>query len=369
MKYPIRVLCVFATLGRGGAESMCMNLYRHIDRSKVQFDFVKHTHEKGAFEDEILSLGGFIFEAPRFREYNRISYKKWWVSFLKQHDEYQIIHGHYFTISDVYLSIAKKMGLACIAHIHCTSPKSQNILKSAKLLLMRHHIHNIFKYADYRLACSGDAGKWGYGLNSYTVLNNAIDTSQYQFNSKTRMELREKLDIVDCFVVGAVGRISTQKNPFGIVDIFCEICKKRDDARLLWIGTYDSNLGKQTMDYAKKMGVYDKILFTGVVSNVNEMMQAMDCFIFPSLYEGLGMVAIEAQAAGLQCFLSDTIPQEVCITDNCTMLPLNNPKLWSEKILISNLDRKDTQQQIIEAGYDTHTTVEWLQNFYLSIDR
>ena len=368
MEQAIRVLCVFSTLDRGGAETMCMNLYRHIDREKVQFDFVKHTPQVGAFEEEIRALGGRIFEAPRYKVYNHLSYCAWWKKHLREHPEHQIIHGHFFTISAVFLHMAKKMGRITVAHSHCTPTPEAQIRRKIKGVLEKYLVSQIERNAKHCFACSKPAGEWIFPQKEFIVLNNAIDTDKFVYSAETRDRVRKELRLEDNFVVGAIGRIMLQKNPLGIVDIFNAVYQQNPEARLLWIG----DDGKGTMavearERAKEYGILDRIIFTGVRSDVNELVQAMDVFILPSFYEGLGIVAIEAQAAGLPCFLSDAVPEEANVTGRCTFLPLGDPKAWADAILSADLMRRDTTQQIKDAGYDIHTTAKWLQEFYLEI--
>ncbi len=360
-----RILCVFSTLDRGGAESMCMNLYRHIDKTKVQFDFVKHTHDIGAFENEIKELGGNIYEAPRYKVINTLKYRKWWKKFFEKHPEYNIIHGHFFTIASVFLDEAKKANKITIGHSHCTNAykvgNNRLIINSLKLRLIK----NLKKYSDYCFACSNEAGKWIFNNKEFMVLNNAIDTELYKFQPVVRQRIREKMNIEENFVVGTVGRIMHQKNPNGIIDIFMAIKEKQPNAKLMWIG---KGPGSETVEARiKSLGIQDSVMMMGVRSDVNELLQAMDVFIFPSFYEGLGVSAVEAQTAGLQCFCSNKIPKEVALTNRCYFLPLGQPNEWADQILNTKCDHIDTQQQIIDAGYDVHQTSEWLQNFYQEI--
>lgn len=366
---PIRILCVFSWLDRGGAETMCMNLYRNIDRNKVQFDFVKHTNKKCDYEDEIRSLGGRIYTAPRYKGVNKFTYEKWWKRHFKNHPEHKIIHGHYFSIADVYFKVSHQNNAITIGHSHNTFPaEKRNIFNRVKHIFAMHHVLQLEKESDYCFACSQAAGEWVFKNKSFKVLNNSIDTKLFAFSTESRNKIRQELGLQDVFVIGTVGRIVTQKNPLGIVQIFNEVLKLNSNARLLWVGTYDTDMGRKAIELAEHLGICDKIIFTGVVDNVNEMLQAMDCFILPSFYEGLPVVAVEAQAAGMRCFLSNTITDEVNITNNCKMLPLNEPKLWAKEILKDNKVREDTSQQIINAGYDIHTTAKWLEDFYLSIN-
>lgn len=364
---PIRVLCVFSTLDRGGAESMCMNLYRHMDREKVQFDFVKHTASKGAFEDEIVSLGGRIFAAPRFKVYNRGLYERWWKEFLQTHPEYAIIHGHWFSVVPAFAGIAHQYGRIVISHSHCTkSVGTKDISERIKESIKHLYLRKLEGVSDYCFACSRPAGAWLFPNKPFKVLNNAIDTERFSFNDAVRADVRKELQLENYFVIGTVGRIMHQKNPQGIVEIFRAIHAARPDARLLWVG--DGPLREEAKQLIAKYALQDAVIMTGVRPDVNRLMQAMDAFILPSFYEGLPVVAIEAQAAGLPCFLSDKIADEVAITGLCTLLPNDRPQEWvSAFVSVDTLIRKDMSSQIRKAGYDIRQTAEWLCNFYLSI--
>ena len=364
---PIRVLCVFSTLDRGGAESMCMNLYRKIDKSKVQFDFVKHTHNKCAFDDEILSLGGRIFEAPRYKMYNIFQYRKWWKRFFQKHPEYRIIHGHWFSISAICFKIAHNFGCITIGHSHCTKGTENGTLKSIlRTWIKTFHMRKLEKNSDYCFACSTPAGEWVFPNKEFTVLNNAIDTNKFKFDVDVRKRVRNQLHIDKNFVIGAVGRIMYQKNPLGIVEIFKSAQSRIPNAKLLWVG--DGPMREEAENKLKEYGLFDCVIMTGVRSDVNELMQAMDVFVFPSFYEGLPVVSVEAQAAGLPCLLSEGITREAKITERCTFLPIDNFSLWANEIEnLQKCERTDTRKSIIDSGYDINETSKWLENFYLKI--
>ena len=343
---------------------MCMNLYRNIDRSRVQFDFVKHTTAVGAFEEEIESLGGHIYTAPAYRIVNHLSYCKWWKQHLKVHSEHQIIHGHFFTISSIYFAVAKKMGRITIGHSHA-SQQAENDIKTK---LKRQIEKNVEKYSDYCFACGQQAGKWLFPHKQFTVLNNALDTEQYRYDPTVREEVRKELGLTDdCFVMGTVGNIMPVKNPLGAVDIFEAIHKRNQHARFLWVGGNNFPINETVKKALSEKKLTDYVIQTGQRNDVCRLLQAMDVFILPSFSEGLPVVAIEAQAAGLLCFISDRVTREVDITRRCTFLPLDNPQLWADAILSADLIRKDTMQQIKDSGYDIHTTAKWLEEFYLKI--
>ena len=359
MGEPIRVLCVFAKLDRGGAESMCMNLYRNIDRSQVQFDFVKHTSSVGVFEKEIRSLGGKIYQAPQFELYNYLSYQKWWCQHLCAHPEHQIIHGHFFTISPIYFRVAHQFGRITIGHSHSTAQRSNNIKTYLKKAIQR----RTEKYSDYCLACSQDAGEWLFPHSKFIVLNNAIDTQRFKFDPLIRAKVRNELRLDGQLVVGIVGSLSKAKNPMGTIEIFKAVHDKKLGARLLWVG--GGGLERDIRNRLEEEKLTDAVIMTGVRPDVDRLMQAMDVFILPSLWEGLPVVLVEAQAAGLPCFASEAVPREAAVTDLCTFLPLNHPELWAEKILAVSIQRRDASQEIIQAGYDIHTTAKWLEEFYM----
>lgn len=357
---PIRVLCVFSTLNRGGAESMCMNLYRHIDRTKVQFDFVKHTGEKGAFEDEIISLGGRIYEAPRYKMYNYLQYRAWWINHLQNHPEHQIIHGHFFTISAVYFSFAREMGRITIGHSHSAKPDNQSI----KSILKSNSTRRVEKLSTYCLACAQQAGEWLYPHRKFKVINNAIDTSLFTPSAEKRAVIRAELGIGDEFVIGHVGNIAPVKNHSFLLDVLKQVKEKKPESKLVLVGAGPQDELKQK---AKALGIDQDVIFTGARDDVADVLQAFDAFAFPSFSEGLPVTVVEAQAAGLRCFLSKAVTTEVDLTGRCEFLSIDDTKLWAEKILSTDLTKVDTSEQIKSAGYDIHTTARWLERFYLKI--
>lgn len=345
---------------------MCMNLYRRMDRDQIQFDFVKHTTKKCLFEDEITSLGGRIFEAPRYQAVNHISYCSWWKQHFRNHPEHQIIHGHYYTTAAIYFKIAHHFGRKTIGHSHSTSVGMKSAKKDLKYLVTEYWLSKVCKYSDYRLACSTPAGKWLYGDKPFVVFNNAIDSKQFTYDPAVRKEMRSQLDLTDDdFVIGTVGSMGFPKNPVGIVQIVSEAKKRNPNVKMVWAG--DGSMRQEVENAIRQHGLEDCVKLLGIRDDVHRVLQAFDVFILPSIYEGLPVVAVEAQAAGLPCILSDVVSREICITDLCTFLPIADPVPWADAILNVNLNRADTQQEIVKAGYDIETTAAWLSNFYLSI--
>ncbi len=363
-KEPIRILHVLGRLDRGGAETMVINLYRNINRNKVQFDFIVHTEDKCDYDEEIKSLGGKIYNIPRYRGNNHIQYKNAWSRFFEEHKEYKIIHGHVRSTASIYLRIAKKYERITIAHSHNTS--SGKGLSAVVKNILQCPIRYI---ADYLFACSGIAGEWLYGAkackkDNFYILNNAIDTQKFIYNESKRTKKRKEFQIEDKFVIGHVGRFHTQKNHYFLIDIFKEIHDRDDNAVLMLVG--DGELQHPIEKKVKNLGLDNNVIFAGVRSDIPELLQAMDIFVFPSLYEGLPVTVIEAQAAGLQCIISDTITNEVCITPNVCPISINKTnKLWADTIISKGkVQRTNTKDYIEKNGYDIFNTVEKLTIFY-----
>lgn len=366
MSKPIRVLQVFAQMNRGGAETMIMNLYRNIDRSKIQFDFIVHTEDECSYDEEIKLLGGTIHRIPKYTGKNHFQYKKEWFDFFRFHPEYKIIHGHVRSTASIYLKIAKKHGLTTIAHSHSTSSGS-GLSALAKNVLQ----YPIRYTADYLFACSKYAGEWLYGKNAYKngkfmVVNNAIDSKEFLFSEETRIKKRKELNIGNRFVVGHVGRFDNAKNHDLLIDIFKEVHDKNNNSLLLLVG--DGELRSQIEKKVNSLGLNNSVIFTGVRSDISDLLQVMDLFLFPSLYEGLGIASIEAQAAGLHTIVSDTVPQDAYLTNLIESISLQDSKeKWAEKILkhTTGYNRKNTYDQIKSKGYDIDATSMWIQSFYL----
>lgn len=339
---------------------MCMNLYRHIDRSKVQFDFVKHTSKKCAFDDEIQELGGRIYTAPRLKGYNVLPYKLWWNNHFANHPEHQIVHGHFFSISAVYFAFAKQANRITVGHIHA----SQSDSKLKTLLEKR-----ISKYTDYPIACSEEAGRWIYGNRSFTVLHNALDVMMFKYNPETRKIVRNNLELSDTLTLGTTANFSNVKNPMGLIDIFLAVKKKNQKVKLLWTG--DGGMRAEIESRLIEEGITEDVYLMGSRDDVPALLQALDVFLLPSLNEGLPVSVIEAQAAGLPCFISDHVTRDVDITGLCQFLPINQPEnwaeLWADAIITDETKREDKSATIFEAGYDIHSTSKWLSDFYLNI--
>lgn len=367
MNGPVRVLQVVGRMDRGGAETMLMNLYRFIDRSKVQFDFLVHTNEQCDYDGEIRKLGGNIYHMPRYAGKNHLLYIKRWQDFLKSHPELKIIHGHMRSTAAIYLRIAKRYGLFTIAHSHSTASRGNKIEQLIKNIMQ---IPIRFS-ADFFLACSEEAGKWLFGekttkKDNYKVLRNAIDVKKYRFDEGKRDEIRKILGIEDSFVVGHVGSFTSPKNHRFLLNVFHEMQRQAQNSVLLLVG--DGPLRAEIEKQISGLGLQRKVILTGKIPNVNDYLQAMDVFVFPSTFEGIPLAMVEAQAAGLPCIISDRISPEVLITDSIKSLPLHqNFEVWAQEILEfkNGYQRRDTTDEIYKAGYDVESNARWLERFYI----
>ncbi len=361
MEMPIRILQVVTYMGRGGLETMLMNYYRHIDRDQVQFDFLTHRQERAAYDDEIESLGGKIYRLPRLVPWSS-TYLNALNSFFRAHPEYRVIHVHQDCLSSVILKAAAQNGVPVrIAHSH-NSAQDKNIKYPIKLYYKR----LIPQYATDLFACGREAGEWMFGGAPFRILNNAIDAASYRYDAEKAREMRQDLGIpANALVIGHVGRFSPQKNHEFLIDIFSAVHSKEENAYLLLVG--DGNLRHRMEERVRSKGLGSRVIFTGIRSDVPALLQAMDVFVFPSLYEGLGIVAVEAQAAGLPCLISNKVPLECKKTDLVTQISLQAPaQQWADQVLLAqNTERKDTCAEIVTSGFDIIENSKWLQNFYL----
>lgn len=360
---PVRIVQVFGIMNRGGAENMIMNLYRNIDRSAYQFDFVVHRNEKGSFDDEIRKMGGRIYVCPKYSFKNHFLYKRWWHQFFKNHTDIQIVHSHVRSTASIYLRIAKKYDLKTIAHSHSVSNG-----KSFSSLIKFIFQLSICKHSDILLACSTNAGKWLFGKNvcenkKFFVLKNAIDLSKFIFSQSVRTEMRQSLELNDKMVFVHVGRFHKSKNHSFLLRLFSRIDKSINNARLILVGT--GSLFDKIKKKSEKYGLQNKVIFVGTTDCPENYLNASDCFLFPSKWEGLGLSVIEAEANGLKCICSTNVPQETKIIDKCFYISTKRIDCWAEKAIQVDLDReKDYSMEIKKSGYNVKDTSEQLMSIY-----
>lgn len=367
-KRPLRVAQLIGYMNGGGVESVIMNYFRHMDRDKVIFDFIVFEGSSHVPEAEITALGGKVFYIPSYKHI--FASKKAFVKILKE-GGYDIVHSNLNAMSVFYLSSAKKAGVKVrIAHSHSTSNKKEHLRNILKNILRR----SSRKYATHYFACSEYAGRWLFGDKAFdaglvTIINNAIDLEKFRYNEEKRSEIRRSCGLGDNFVIGHVGRFMPQKNHAFLIDIFAEVCKKRDDARLLLLG--DGPLMEDVQSKVSSLGLQDKVIFIGNVPNVNEYYSAMDRFVLPSLYEGLPVVGIEAQINGLQCYFSSEITKEAKVIDSTEMLPLFiGASVWAERILsVNDIDRLIGYNTMLGSIYDISAEAKKLEEIYRTLQQ
>lgn len=365
---PIRIAQIIGKWLGGGVESVVMNYYRNIDREKIQFDFICDEDSTNIPYEEIQSLGGKVILIPAYQKI--FKYQKELKKIL-EYGKYEIVHSHINALSVFPLRAAKKAGIPIrIAHSHSTTNKSEwkkNLLK--QFLRMFSTV-----YATDYFACTEHAGRWLFGEKLFQeekmlFINNAINLEKYKFNDQVRKIKRKELGISDdTIVIGHIGRFVKQKNHDFLIDIFNEINKKNKKALLLLIG--QGPLENEIKDKIKSFNLQKYVKLLGQKDNVNEYYSVFDRFIFPSLYEGLGMVLIEAQCSGCYCFASTEIPIVAKVSDNIKFIDLKkSPQYWAEMILNSkeNISRNNQNEILSSAGYNIKIEAEKLEKIYLEL--
>ncbi|RGL11318.1 glycosyltransferase family 1 protein [Bacteroides uniformis] len=364
----IRVLQILHGLNRGGIETFLMNVYRHIDRNAVQFDFLVSVHYECHYTKEIISLGGHVYDIPARRE-GFFKRKKALRTFFKAHKEYQIIHQHASSLSDIMpLKAAKEAGIPMrIIHSHNTKEGGSILHKYI------HWINRFFvrKYATDFYACSGLAARWMYGYrqyvsNDYVIIRNAIDISVFRFEKITRKRLRQEFGINESqLVIGNIGRFHPQKNHDFLLNVFARIQKKCPDAQLLLVG--DGVLRSHIEKMIHDLNIEANVKLLGVRTDIPQLLSMFDVLFMPSLYEGLPVTIIEAQATGLTCVLSSVITSEVKVIDSLIFKSLeDNEEDWCDVVIQAACVGRSLHagKLIAEAGYDIENVSKELENIY-----
>lgn len=366
---PIRIAHVIGKWVGGGVEAVVMNYYRHIDKNKIQFDFIIDEDSNGIPKEEIESMGGKVILIPPYQKV--IKYHKELKKVLKD-GKYRIVHSHINTLSVFSLFAAKCAGIPVrIAHSHSTTNKQEKKKNLMKQVLR--HFSRVF--ATNYFACSELAGKWLFGNKTFTdgkicILNNAIEVENYIYNEELRRKKRKELNIQDNqIVIGHIGRFVKQKNHSFLIDIFNEIHKKYKQMVLVLVG--QGPLEQEIKDKVKVLELEECVKFLGQRDDVNELYQAIDILAFPSLYEGLGMVLIEAQASGMYCIASTQVPDNAKISNQLDFISLNEPEKWINAILNkqNQLSRTNLIEEVRKCGYDIKIETKKLEKIYCGVDR
>lgn len=359
----IRVLHIAnARMGSGGTETFLMNLYRNIDREKIQFDFVVFSNEEGMHEKEITELGGRIYRVPRKKEGLIKNFNG--IRKIVKENNYQVVHRHCGSAVMVFDILAAKMGGAqcVIGHSHSTNNEHWLLHKLCRPLLNR--------VCNYRFACSEMAARWMYGKKATKVIANGIESENFRFNKKKRDEKREELGIAeDEMVYGNIAGLQEVKNQAFLIDVFEIIHKKNKNTKLFLVGI--GELRERLEAKVRSLGLEEVIVFLGQRTDIAGLLCALDVFVLPSLYEGLPLTMVEAQCSGVSCVISDKVPEECILNDELVkQIALSETReSWAQKLMdvTSTFDREQGVTYIRDAGYDINQSVKYLQEVYIKI--
>ncbi len=361
---PIRILMCVNIMDRAGAEMMIMNYYRKINKNNIQFDFLTHRSKKGTFDNEIRSMGGKIYYAPRLYPHNYFKYIKYMNNFFKKHNEYKIIHCHMDAMSFFPLFMAKINHIPFrIAHSH-TSKLDFDFKLPIKFISK----FNVKKVSNINFACSNKAGHFLFGKKKFELLSNAIDLDKFKFNSKIRNDIRKKNNIpIDAIVIGHVGRLNYIKNQMFLLDTLKKLNDDNCKSYLVLVGDGpDLNKIKSRIE---KLNLKSNVRILRNRDDVNDLLQMMDIFVMPSLFEGLPVSGIEAQANGLPTLFSKNISEEILLCKNAYSFNINDgPNECANLIKKCSLERnKDAINTLIEKGYDINKESKKLEDYYIKL--
>jgi len=362
----IRILHVVGSMNMGGIETYIMNMYRTVNKSEIQFDFLVHTKEESFYDSEILAHGGYIYHISPRRN-GIIKYiKELKVFFREKGSKYSNIHFHLSSLSNIshIIQASKYCNSKIILHGHSTSEGGKYIHK----VLHKLNQERVEKYVDHYLACSNTVGNWMYGKRDFLVINNGIDPQKFAFSSDDRLNTRKKLSISDDeIVIGHVGSFSYAKNHKRIIDIFRDFHLEVNNSKLLLVG--DGSDMKLIKTYVEKNDLKQDVLFLGIQKNVSPFLSAIDVLLMPSFYEGFPVSLVEAQSSGLPCIVSDSITKEVKLSNLVTFINLSESNdVWSMSIrnnLNKNISRFDYLEIMENSDFSLEKSIQPIINIYL----
>lgn len=364
----LRVAHIVGKMCNGGVENTVLNYYKNIDKDNIQFDFFvdeDSTIDLNVLKKEINDMGGEVYVVPPYQQLNKYIFK---LSEIFKKNNYKIVHSHLNTLNIFPLYAAKKANVPVrIAHNHSTAGKGE--MKKNILKYMLRPFGKLF--ATNLVACTRYAGEWMWGKKTFSrgeikVFYNAIDLEKFKKNGYVREKYRKELNINDKFVIGNVGRFCKQKNHEFLIDVFYNVYKKNDDAVLILVG--EGSIEKDIKDKVNNLNLDKSVIFAGTRRDVYNIYQVMDVFVFPSIYEGLGMAAIEAQAIGLPTIVSTGVPKEAKITNKIKFLSIDDGvDVWADEILRVNKSNDLNNEHIIDE-YDIRKQVKELEKYYKSFD-
>lgn len=358
----IRVLHIVGSMHPGGMENFVMNLYRNIDRSKVQFDFITHTQSDPGYVQEIEQLGGRIYQLPRLTS-NPVANLKGIKRIVKENEYVAVVRHTPNALVIPQLLAAKSGGSVAICHSHSTSNAKMTVHRIGRFMMKHSNVE--------RFACSEEAGKWMYGNKPFRVVRNAIDLDGFSFKQLSREKIRKEFGMEDNQpVFGHIANFVACKNHTFLMDIYHDIAQRLPDARFFCLG--DGDLRDGIMEKAERLGIADRVIFTGMRSDAADFMSAMDVLIFPSVYEGLPLTLIEAQASGLPILVSDTVNPGIEVTQGlvCWKSIQEPSGKWAKEavsLLKVNPSRVCQREAIQKAGYDIHDLAKWYEEYFTGL--
>ncbi|MBR1792395.1 MAG: glycosyltransferase [Bacteroidales bacterium] len=366
----IRILMVLDNTGRGGSQSFVMNVCRHINWDRFQIDIAITRNKRGGYDEEMAHLGCQIHNLVHFELLNYRQYVSCWNSFLDE-NHYDIVHGNVSGPAAIYLRIAHQHGCVTILHSHSSGYRGNWIERLVKRVMAPYAKH----HADLWFACAHQAAIRLFGKDyvvdsRYQLIPNAIDVSCYKFDESIRDLVRSRHNIsASTFVCGHVGSFSRPKNHEFLLRVFAQLHKNKPDSKLLLVG--DGYLREEIVTLIRKMDLQEAVIMTGNVGNVEEYLMAMDVMIFPSLFEGFGLAVLESQASGLPTIISNTIPEDVVLSDLVQSQSLNDsPQKWADEALrMASMprNREDYNQIIADTPYNINTSISNIERLYDSL--
>ncbi|ALS37355.1 glycosyltransferase involved in cell wall biosynthesis [Enterococcus rotai] len=360
-KNKVRVLIFGMSNLLGGVETYMFNYYNHLDLSKIQVDFVT-MYPTMYFEKEVEAKGAKVYHVTEVKKNPQKFISE--VKTILSDEQYDIVHVNMLSAANILpVTIAKKMGVKKI-FVHSHNANTPNgLLRKA---MHQWNKRKIVRLATDYLACSKKAGTWLFGeelADQIIIIPNGVEIEQYKFDAQIRTEVRKELGLAeDQLVIGHVGAFREQKNHDFLIDIFATLHKKNPDAVLVLVG--QGELQAKIQSKVTQLHLENNIKFLGVRQDSNRIYQAMDIFVLPSLFEGLPVVGVEAQAAGLPLIISDQVTRELAITENCQFLPIDDPEKWAEAILATKIANRDISEDFSKNGYDINIASKSLNNLY-----
>lgn len=364
----IRILHSVSNMDRAGIETMLMNYYRHMDRKKIQFDFLCNKTKPGAYDEEIKHMGGHIFHTPGLNPAKYPKYLKYMEQLFKKYPQYKIVEAHNGALGVYALHAAKKNNIPVrIFHAHGASI-TKDWKWPIKIFCRSRLKYNI----NYNFTCGIEAARCYFGekavkLGDYEFIPNAIEVDRFLYNEEIRNKIRAEYKLEGKKVIGHVGRFMAQKNHEFIIDLFAEYYKKHNDTKLVLLG--DGELMPKMKEKVQNLGIEEAVLFVGNVGNANEWYQAFDAFMLPSVWEGLPVVGVEAQASDLPCLFSDNITKEIGLIDKSYFISTSDKEQWIKTLekVLEDGNRRNNYEVITENRYNIVEEAKKLQERYIKL--